>query len=195
MAAGLVLNSPQSLAIRHSARKPPSVLTGPVCPSVFSASAVTDFTVPKGTAPSGERAVAVTSHVSGFHSRSRSSRHLSTWNPDSLLLEIQRPALRCGCECEFLNSSARRRLSLCQESPRHLFCSHWGSTEALTPAPRPLLEAQGDHFSSSSDLLASGWGIKMTPRSVPPPQAGLHKAGDLKGRRKERRKRKTTMCP
>lgn len=45
MAAGLVLNSPQLPTIHHPARRLPSVLMGPVCPWICSASAVTYFTV------------------------------------------------------------------------------------------------------------------------------------------------------
>lgn len=143
MAAGLVLNSPQSPAICHSARKLPGVLMGPVCPSILSASAVTDFAVAKGTAPPGERAVGPTRLVSVFIGRQGAvPLDVSTLGMTRCSWESRIPPC-CVAVFAFPDCSVRRKLGALSESfPSTFFVITGGTRIQSALLPGPLLRVR-----------------------------------------------------
>lgn len=161
MAAGLVLNSPQSPAICHSARKLPGVLMGPVCPSILSASAVTDFAVAKGTAPPGERALGPTRRVSVVIGRQGAvPLDVSTLGMTRCSWKSSTRLAAWGCVCVPKLLCEKETRGSVRECPEHFFCYYWRNKDTVSFACWSPFKAQGYSFSSSSSLLVNGGRLK-----------------------------------
>lgn len=155
----MVSDCPQSPAIRQSARKPPGVLTGPVCPHVFSASAVTDVPGAKGAAPTAERAAADKARASVFIGR-RGAKPLPPaprppWDPCLA-------ALPRGCVSAFWKlHSARTKLSALGRVSLALF-SFLRTEEGHGPLRFLIpVKAQGYGFSFLSNSLVDNRSLKQ----------------------------------